>query len=377
MPSSRAVLAAARRWVVPVAAPAVIALAIAAGVDFINRHAPTSDEAGREPGRAGAAQPVGPAWDRPAPTLMAKGRPLPRHLVSVSRSGSAVVVRDVRTLAAVARVEAPAKRRFRQVAAAGLDPSSYIVSASAGGGTAFYRLRIGGDGRPDPLRPLSRIWLPGASTAWSDMAVNERGDTMAYVSYRSSRASGSSRSAGANGGSNGGASRPRITIDVVPTTGGTRRTWTTSLNGRIGGLSWAGRTLSFVWAPMRGTKVLRHQVRTVDTALPPGDLKVSRPGLTLPDRADTAVMSRDGSTVVTGIAARSGLELAAYSTADGRRTGVLWRGPGGRRPPRVVQLVADAGSGDLIAVAADGRVLVAPAHGGTAFAAADIADVAW
>jgi hypothetical protein len=350
-----------RRWVAPVAVPAAIALAIAAGVDFINRHA-ASDEAAKPPAAERAGSTHG---ELPAPTLMAKGRPLPRHLVGVDRSGTAVVVRDVRTLATVAKVAAPAKRRLRQVAAAGLDSSSYIVSASAAGGIAFYRLRIAGDGRPGPLSPLPRIWIPGTSTPWSDMAVNERGDTMAYVSY-----GGRDRSA------RGGPPGRKIAIDVVSTAGGARRTWTTSLPGRIGGLSWAGRTLSFVWAPLRGATILRHQVRTLDTSLPPGDLKISRPVLTLPDGADTAVMSRDGSTVVTGVAARSGLELAAYSTADGRRTGVLWRRPGGS-PPRVVQLVADIVSGDLIAAAADGRLLIAPAHGGTGFAAADLADVAW
>jgi hypothetical protein len=366
--TARTLLTGMRRWVVPVAAPAVIALGIAAGVDYVNRHGPAPSEAGRQrpgrseqpgqsgqssaPDRAGA---VRPGWEAPAPALMAKGRPLPRYLVGVRRSGSALVVRNVRSLATVAEVKAPAKRRFRQVAAAGLDPRSYLVSGSAAGGVAFYRLRVAGDGRPGALTPLPRIWIPGASTTWSDMAVNERGDTIAYVSYH-------------------GASK-RIAIDVVAVTGGARRTWTTSHTGRIGGLSWAGRTLSFVWTPMRGKIAVRHQVRTLDTTRPPGDLRISRPVLTLPDGADTAVMSRDGSTVVTGVAAPSGLELAAYRAADGRRTKVLWRGPG--VPSRVIQLVPDSGSGDLIAEDADGRLLIAPAHGATGFAPADLADVAW
>src|SRR5918999_4145613 len=213
-----------RRWVAPVAVPAAIALAIAAGVDFINRHA-TSDEVAKPPAaeRAGSTHPAG---ELPAPTLMAKGRPPPRHLVGVDRSGTAVVVRDVRTLATVAKVAAPAKRRLRQVAAAGLDSSSYIVSASAPGGIAFYRLRLAGDGRPGPLSPLPRIWIPGASTPWSDMVVNERGDTVAYVSYRG-------RDRGARGGPPG----RKIAIDVVSTAGGSRRTWTTSLTRRLRGVS--------------------------------------------------------------------------------------------------------------------------------------------
>jgi hypothetical protein len=353
--------AVVRRWVVPVAAPALIAFAIAAGVDYVNRPAPahpTNDaRAGRhEPAATGAA---------PAAPLMSRARPLPRYLVGVRRSGSAVVVRDARSLAPVAAVAAPAKRRFQQVAAAGAGAhgaGSYIVSASAGGGIAFYRLRVAGDGRPGPLTPLPRLWIPGASTRWSDMAVNARGDAIAYVTYRSYR----------------GTSRKKIAIDVVSTDGAARRTWTTSHTGRIGGLSWAGRTLAFVWTPMRGTAVLRHQLRTLDTASRPGDLDITRPVLTLPDGADAAVLSRDGATVVTGVAGPSGLELAAYSAADGRRTAVLWRSPGAAAAPRIVRLVPDTASGDLIAEAADGRLLVGPAHGRTGFtAAADLVDVAW
>jgi hypothetical protein len=212
------------------------------------------------------------------------------------------------------------------------------------------------------------------------MAVSERGDRIAYVTYRSYRPArpSSSSASSSSSSSGGGTAQARIAIDVVAISGGARRTWTTSHVGRIGGLSWAGRTLSFVWTPMRGKTVVRHQVRALDTRLPAGDLKITRPVLTLPNGAETAVMSGDGSTVVTGVAVRSGLELAAYSAANGRRTKVLWRHKGAAAAPlRVVQLAADSTSGDLIATAADGRVLVAPAHGGTGFAAADVADVAW
>lgn len=365
----------------PVAAPALIAFAVAAGLDYINRAAPE-----HHAGKAARSGRPGGTSSPSAASLMSKDRPLPRYLVGVRRSGSAVVVRDVRTLAPVATVAAPAKRRFQQVAAAGIGPDgvglagagsssaepggagsdgagsdgagSYVVSASAGGGIAFYRLRVGGDGRPGPLTPLPRLWIPGTSTRWSDMAVNARGDAIAYVSY--------------------GRAPKKIAIDVISTTGAPRRTWTTAHAGRIGDLSWAGRTLAFVWTPMRGTAVLRHQLRTLDTASRPGDLGVSKPVLTLPDGAEAAVLSRDGTTVVTGIAGSSGLELAAYSAADGRRTAVLWRSPGAAPAPRVVQLVPDSGGGDLIAEAADGGLLVGPAHGRTGFAAAaDLVDVAW
>jgi hypothetical protein len=354
----RILLPALRRWVVPVAAPAGIALAIAAGVDFVNRAKPAPSEADKKtPG------PSGSSLSGPAGPLLSKDRPLPRYLVGVRRSGTAVVIRDVRTLATIAEVAAPANRRFQQVAAAG--SGSYVIAGSAGGGIAFYRLPVAGDGRPGALRPLPRIWIPGTSRSWSDMAVNERGDMIAYVSYHRAP--------------------KRIAIDIVSAAGGPRRTWTTSHAGRIGGLSWAGRTLAFVWAPMRGTTVVRRQVRTLDTGLPAGDLKISRPVLTLPAGADTAVMSRDGAEVVTGVtrsgssgsgsSSSAGVELAAYSAADGRRADVLWRLPGAA--PRVVQLVPNSAGGDLIAESADGRLLVGPGHGATGFVDADLVDVAW
>jgi hypothetical protein len=237
------------------------------------------------------------------------------------------------------------------VAAAG--PNSYVVSASARNGTAFYRLRPAPDGKPGALTPLPRVRVPGTSTVWSDLAISQDGGTIAYVSYQGRKPA----------------------IDTVSLATGTRRTWTTSNSGRIGALSWAGQTLSFVWTPTRGATMLGRQVRVLNTTRPGGDLKVSRPVLTLPAGADTAVMSRDGTTIVTGISGPSGLTLAAYSAADGRRTKVLWQRPGG--PFRVISLVPDSAGGDVIARSSDGRFIVAPAHGAADFGAADFADIAW
>jgi hypothetical protein len=336
-----------RRWVAPVAASAGIALVLAAAVDFINGASPPPRAAKKTP-RPATSKGTGTAA---VPTLMSKDRPLPRHLVGVRRPGTAVVVRDVRTLAPIGSIPAPANRRFQQVAAAGA--GSYIVSGAARNGTVFYRLTLASDGRPAPLTALPRVRVPGTSTAWSDMAISQDGGTIAYVSYRT-------------------ATR-RPAIDAVSVDTGARRTWTTALSGRIGALSWAGRTLSFVWSPTRGA--IRHQVRLLDTALPGGDLKVSRPALTLPAGADTAVVSRDGATIVTGVAGRSGLSLAAYSVASGRQTAVLWRRSGG--PSRVIRLIPDRAGGDLIAATPGGRLIVAPAHGAIEATAADIADLAW
>jgi hypothetical protein len=334
-------LTVVRRWVAPVAVPAVIALAIAAFVDRVD-----PDTAPRK-----AARPAGGAAEAPVPTLMSKNRPLPRYVVGAHRSGSALAVRDVRTFAALGEVKVPADRRFQQVAAAGA--GSYVVSASSGSGTVFYRLRLARNGKPQALTALPRVRIPGTSTRWSDLAISQDGGTIAYVSYGTGK----------------------IAIDVVSIATGTRRTWTTSLSGRIGSLSWAGRTLSFVWTPTRRGAAVRHQIRTLNTTLPGGGLKVSRPVLTLPNGAYTAVLSRDGRTIVTGLAGRSGLTLAAYSAATGRQTKVLWHRPEGQF--RVTRLVPDRAGGDLIAGGPGGRLLVAPAHGAADFTAPDLADLAW
>lgn len=334
-------LTVVRRWVAPVAVPAAIALVIAAAADFFDRPDKTH------------AKPRKPATGTAVPALMSGDRPLPRHIVAVRRTGSAVVVRDARTFASLGQVAVPAKRRFQQVAAAG--PDSYIVSASAGAGTVFYRLRLAADGRPAGLTPLPGVRLPGTSTMWSDLAVTQDGGMLAYVSY--------------------GTKTRRIAVDVVTVATGERHTWTTSHEGRIGALSWAGRTLSFVWTPTRGATVVRRQVRALDTTRPGGGLGVSRPVLTLPGGAQTAVTSRDGATIVTALSGPAGLVLTAYSAATGRQTRVLWRRPDDTA--RVTRLVPDSAGADLIAGESNGRLLVGVAHGPGEFAVGDVADLAW
>jgi hypothetical protein len=333
----------ARRRLAPVAAAAAIALGLAAAVDLVHG-------TGTPPR---AATPPRPAADVAVPTLISRDRPLPGHLVGVRASGDAVEVRHVRTLTSIGSVQAPANRRFRQVAAAGA--GSFVVSAAAGTATVFYRLRPAGDGRPAALEPLPRVRVPAMSTRWSDMAISQDGGTIAYASYR--------------------AAARKLAIDTVSMATGTRRTWTTSRAGRIEALSWAGRTLSFVWSPTRGDTVVRRQVRVLDTTRPGGDLRISRPVLTLPAGADTAVMSRDGATIVAGLAGRSGVSLAAYAAAGGRQIGVLWRRPGA--PARVTRLVPDRTGADVIVGTQDGRLVIAPAHGVTVAAVTDLADFAW
>jgi hypothetical protein len=121
--------------------------------------------------------------------------------------------------------------------------------------------------------------------------------------------------------------------------------------------------------------VIRREVRVLDTTRPGGDLKVSRPVLTLPAGADTAAVSRDGATIVTGIADRSGISLVAYAAAGGRQISVLWRRPGD--PSRVIRLIPDSTGADLLAGTRDGRLIVGPAHGAASATIKDLADIAW
>jgi hypothetical protein len=354
-------LTVARRWVAPVIVPAVIALSLAAVVDEVNG---TDKPRGKAAKASAAKTPhpgVRPAGETALPSAGSANGPQPRYIVGVRRSGAAAVVRDVRTFAPLGGVAAPAKRRFSQVAVAG--SGSYLISSvgpRGGGGVAFHRLRVGNDGKPAALTALPRVRLPGRSTAWSDMAVTPDGRTLAYATY------GDRTTA----------------IDVVSVATGARRTYTTSHTGRIGGLSWAGRALSFVWTPMRGGKVLRRQVRSLDTRSRPGDLKVSRPVLALPNGAETAVASRDGKTIVMGMAGQTGPILAAYSSTAGGQAGLLWRRQVGDpahpvRPTRLTRLTPDGSGGHIIAGGSDGLLFVVPAVGAAEFRAADLADLAW
>jgi hypothetical protein len=354
-------LTIARRWVAPVIVPAVIALSLAAVVDQVNGTDKPRGNAAKAAKSSAAKIPrpgVRPAAETALPSVGSANGPQPRYVVGVRTSGAAAVVRDVRTFTPLGGVAAPAKRRFSQVAAAG--SGSYLLSSvgsGGGGGVTFHRLRVGNDGKPAALTALRRVRLPGRSTAWSDMAVTPDGRTLAYVTY------GDRTSA----------------IDVVSVATGARRTWTTSHTGRIGGLSWAGRALSFVWTPMRGGKVMRRQVRSLDTRSRPGDLKVSRPVLVLPNGAETAVASRDGKTIVTGMAGRSGPMLAAYSASAGGQAGPLWRRRVGdpARSVRLTRLTPDGTGGHIIAGASGGLLFVVPAVGAAEFRAGDLADLAW
>jgi hypothetical protein len=195
--------------------------------------------------------------------------------------------------------------------------------------------------------------VPGTSAPWSDLAVAPDGDTIAYVTYGSGA---------------------RARLEVVSARTGERKSWTSGVRGRVGSLSWAGSRLSFVWSPSRkvdGTTV--HQVRSLETATAaPGNLQASKLVLKLPaGSGGTAVMSRDGRTVVVGLARDGQVALQAYTLPDGRPAQVLWKR---KAAGQVSRLDSDHTGTHLLVSTGDGTLFLEDAR---ALPAKDLLDTAW
>ncbi|MFP3964157.1 hypothetical protein SMC26_17690 [Actinomadura fulvescens] len=327
------------RAAVPVAAAIGVALVVGGGVDLVHSRQ-ESDEPKPKSAKTTA---VGKADT--------KG---PRYVVGVRRSGTALVVRDIRTGDDVGLpVAAPQGQRFQRIASGG--DGSYVVAAKTASKVTFQRLSLDKNGHPEALAEIPRVAVTGVSTPWSDLAVTADGDKIAYVTYRGARSR----------------------LDVISVGTGQRKTWTTKAAARLSSLSWAGDTLSFVWNPVRKVKgklvEIRHQVRTLDTGGPAGDLALSKAVLRLPKGSETAVLSQDGQTVVAGVTEQSQIALQAFSVETGRPTKVLWEkqvtGAGD-----LTGLDSDATGGHLLITGADGRLYI---QGAPAVPAEDLADAAW
>ncbi|RFU43490.1 hypothetical protein DZF91_00880 [Actinomadura logoneensis] len=334
---------AAWRNAVPVGVAVIGALVIGAGVDTVHRH-PWSHKK-KEAASAGST----------AATRKDGGKP--RFVVGVRVGGDALVVRDVKSGRDVGLpVAAPAGRRFQRIAAG--PGNSYVVASYASRVVTFHRLTLGKDGRPTALTAVPRATVKGVSTLFSDMAVSPDGANIAYVTYR-----------------NGTVGR----VDVLSTRTGVLKSWKAKSPARIGSLSWAGNTLSFLWRPpvLRGAPRAESgppapQVRTLDTAGPAGDLKLSKAVMRLPAGTEAAVLSPDGRTVVAGVESSTRLALQRYSMATGRPGGVIWERPG---KAGVRRLDADRSGGHLLLAADDGNLYGPDA--GTPVRADDLSDVAW
>ncbi|WP_235206327.1 TolB family protein [Actinomadura welshii] len=312
------------KGLIPLCMAAAAALFIGGGVDVVHRHQRAGDD------------------EREAKPAAKAERTEPAVVVGITAPGTALLVRDVRTGANVGLpVAAPEGRRFHRVAA--VKDGSYIVASYGGRSVTFQRLQLGDDGRPKSLTDIPKVSVPGASTAWSELAVSPDGGRIAYVTYKGARGR----------------------VDVVSTTGGAHKAWTTKLRARIGSLSWSGSTLSFVWTSAGSP---RHQVRTLDTGAPAGDLKVSKAVMVLPKGATNAVLSRDGRSVITGAVKNSELTLQAY-TLQGKPARTLW-----------TQKVKGALTGLDIAHTSNSLIATAGdlyAQGVAAVPGEDLADVAW
>jgi hypothetical protein len=334
-----------REWLAPVGVASVFALALAATLEFI-------DGTERHPGTSHTGSHTGShAGSHAGRHAMPRGRvanSAPRFLVAIPRSGTEVVVREVSTgvTAGIARL---AGHRFQQVAAAG--DGTYVVAGCRGGRVSFDRLRLNAKGAPAEFAPLAHAGLSGVWTKWSDLAVS--GDRIAYVTSL----------------------RGLARIQIVSIATGARQTWVSKVTGRVGSLSWAGPKLSFVWAPLRTGRTGKRQLRLLDTIGPGGDLSAARTLLTLPADTDVAVLSQDGTKVLTGVTESDGVEVAEFSAATRERTRVLWQ----RRtagPERLARLKPDPSGAHLLATTTDGRLVTDPAQDLPAQPAGDL-DVAW
>ncbi|TDB89992.1 hypothetical protein E1264_06555 [Actinomadura sp. KC216] len=275
------------RGLIPVAVAAAMALFVAGGMDIVHR------------------QQRAPEKEHEAAPAAESKKTMPRFVVGVAASGTALIVRDVRSGKDIGLpVAAPQGRRFHRVAA--LKDGSYVVASYADRAVTFHRLTLQDDGRPEDLTDIPKATVPGVSTSWSDLAVSPDGDRIAYVTYQ----------------------RARGRVDVVTAGTGAHRVWTTKLPARVSSLSWSGAALSFVWSPVARTAggdvvESKHQLRTLNTDGATGDLKLSKAVLTLPEGSTTAILSPDGKTVFAGIVKGSQMSVQALSVA-GEPAKLLW-----------------------------------------------------
>lgn len=327
-----AMVRGAWRRLVPIGVAAAIALGIAGFVDLVHAHQRSDD-----PQRAAK-----PAAERE--------RTEPHRFVGVQRGGAALVVRDMRTGGTIGvPVAAPAGRRFERIAAAA--DGTFVVASYADRTVTFHRLGVDAGGRPTQLTDIPRAAVPGVSAGWSEMAVHPDGDRIAYVTYSGLTAQ----------------------VQVVSAATGQRKMWKAPSPARVASLSWAGDTLTFLWNPVRaGDVVAAGQLRALNTKGQAGDLRVSRPMLKLPAGTGAALSSRDGRTVVAGLASRGQMSLQAYTVPDGRPGKVLWKQNGATT--RLLRIVRDHSGRHLLAFGADGRLYT---DGFRPVQAADLVDVAW
>lgn len=311
---------------VPVGVAAALTLFVAGGLDAVHRH----QRAGEDKHEA-----------KPASDAEKTG---PRFVVGVASNGTALLVRDLHTGAAVGLPVAPPQgRRFHRVASA--KDGSYVVASYGAHRVTFHRLTLGEDGRPEELQDIPKAAVPGASTAWSDLAVSPDGDRIAYVTYKGARSR----------------------VDVLSTATGAHKAWTTKIPARVGSLSWSGNMLSFVWSPVQDGAA-KHQLRVLDTRLPLGDLKVSKAVMPLPKGSTAAILSRDGKSVIAGAVRNSQMTLQVYTPA-GKPAKVLWQQ---RVRGALTALTPDHTGKALMAAAGDLYTKGAPAVPGQ-----DLADAAW
>jgi hypothetical protein len=271
---------------------------------------------------------------------------LPRYYVAISYTAASsagglvqnAYLADTSTGKQVATFKPPSDAMFNYVAASS-DDKTFVLRALAGpnygpSGSSFsdselkagipahtlwYVVRL----TPGAAQQARLTRIPIASSFTNDgldgVAVSPDGRTLAVIFSK-------------NGGTSSGLETTLQTYSLA--TGQVLHTWTGSLTGAVGGLTWLddGRTLAFLFPTFNAPE----NIRTLNTTSPGTNLiGDSRPVFSVPAGAACAsvLMTADGKAVICGSStfnsgcAKGAVNLTAYSVATGKLERVLYRFP--------------------------------------------------
>jgi hypothetical protein len=240
----------------------------------------------------------------------------------VNQGTGPVVVRRSASGAVAAQVSPPAGQTFGGVAAAS-DGRTFVLSASHGAVTSFYRLRLAAGGQIRSLTALPLTVDPGpARYVATGIGLSPDGTELAVALQPVTKSGQPAETA-------------RAAIEVASLTTGDRHTWTAPAKVGVGDLSWenGSRKLAYLSSSLLSQNPPIVQMSVLDTARTGSDLAASSARVTL--RAATpvlaAVITPDGRNVIAwgGLSpGSSAVVLCEFSVRTGQLLRVLYRGPG-------------------------------------------------
>jgi hypothetical protein len=265
---------AARRRVMrrAAAATAMTAVVAAAAVGItvsLPSGSPVAGPAGGLPEGSISSWPAAPgtwtrgAWQPAGPLPAAGAGPAVAPYILIPRYGGVIQVRRVfRSVTTIATVQSPPGQYLDGVASAG-DDRTFVVQAAIGGQQngigfpvnpttlAFEELRLGSDGRPEPLRLL--FTLPARDVNPGVFAISQDASMLAYTTSNSG-------------------------FETVSLATGKGRGWPPVDSGTVAfSLSWAGdRTLAFEWDGGNNPDPPGTGIRVLDVTAPGNLLRASR-----------------------------------------------------------------------------------------------------